>query len=157
QRRTTLTRCVQARISYGVLSHIGIFGAGCPPNDETIQFGLKYAFWNPWVNKIPEKWRRFMKRRNTNADFGGADRRDFLKLPMAAGLVGALATPRMARGAPKIDEHDPANTKIATMVNARASDDQFLFLKQIGIRWVHVQFPIDANFDLVKTTQDRLA
>src|SRR5262249_50773921 len=72
------------------------------------------------------------------------------------GVAGALA-PRMARGAPKIDEFDPANTKIATMVNAHSGDDQFLFLKQIGIRWVHVQFPMDANFDLVKTTQDRLA
>src|SRR5258707_13653028 len=85
------------------------------------------------------------------------NRRDFLKLPLAAGAAGALAGLRIARGAPKIDEYDPANTKIATMVNARAGDDQFLFFKQIGIRWVHVQFPLDANFDLVKATQDPLA
>jgi D-mannonate dehydratase len=62
-----------------------------------------------------------------------------------------------APGATKIDEDDPSNTKIATMVNARASDDQFLFLQQIGVRWVHVQFPLDTNFELIESTQKRLA
>jgi mannonate dehydratase len=79
-------------------------------------------------------------------------RRDFLKLPLAAG-AGAMFAP----GATKIDEDDLSNTKIATMVNARASDDQFLFLKQIGVRWVHVQFPLDTNFELIESTQKRLA
>jgi len=99
-----------------------------------------------------------MKLKKSNQSFfKGPGRRDFLKAPLAAGLAGALAGPRIARGAPKIDEHDPANTKIATMVNARAGDDQFLFLKQIGIRWVHVQFPLDANFPQRQPTQARLA
>ena len=89
----------------------------------------------------------------------GPARRDLLKLPLAAGLAGTFAAaPRALRAAaPKIDEYDPNNTKIATMVNARASDDQFLFLQQIGVRWVHVQFPLDTNFDLIKNTQERLA
>src|SRR5215472_1818176 len=85
-------------------------------------------------------------------------RRDFLKLPLAAAAAQAVSTgPFVASAATRLDEYDPNNTKIATMVNARADDDHFLFLKQIGVQWVHVQFPIDANFDLVKTTQDRLA
>jgi mannonate dehydratase len=89
----------------------------------------------------------------------GPARRDLLKLPLAAGLAGTFAAAvRVTRAAaPKIDEYDPNNTKIATMVNARANDDQFLFLQQIGVRWVHVQFPLDTNFDLIKDTQERLA
>jgi hypothetical protein len=79
--------------------------------------------------------------------------------PLAAGLAGTFAAAvRVTRAAtPKIDEYDPNNTKIATMVNARANDDQFLFLQQIGVRWVHVQFPLDTSFDLIKNTQERLA
>ena len=82
----------------------------------------------------------------------GPLRRSFLKLPLALGAGGILAA-----AAPAIDEYDPSNTKIATMVNARATDDQFLFLQQIGVRWVHVQFPLDTNFDLIQDTQKRLA
>ncbi len=82
----------------------------------------------------------------------GPLRRSFLKLPLALGAGGMLAA-----AAPAIDEYDPSNTKIATMVNARATDDQFLFLQQIGVRWVHVQFPLDTNFDLLQDTQKRLA
>src|ERR1041384_4537927 len=81
-------------------------------------------------------------------------RRDFLKLPLAACAAGLQPA---SAATPKIDEHDPANLKIATMVNARANEDQFLFLQQIGVRWVHVQFPLDTNFDLIETTQKRLA
>src|SRR5580704_5664817 len=84
-------------------------------------------------------------------------RRDFLKLPLAAAAAQAISLPPVATAATRIDEHDPSNTKIATMVNARADDNHFLFLKQIGVQWVHVQFPIDANFEMVKSTQDRLA
>jgi mannonate dehydratase len=82
-------------------------------------------------------------------------RRDFLKLPLAAGAAAMYAP--YAPAATRMDEDDPSNTKIATMVNARANDDQFLFLQQIGVRWVHVQFPLDTNFELIETTQKRLA
>ena len=85
--------------------------------------------------------------------FANTRRRDFLNLPAAAQII--TTTP--SKAAARLDEHDPSNTKIATMVSPRQSDDHFLFLKQIGIQWVHVQFPIDANFDLVENTQDRLA
>ncbi len=83
---------------------------------------------------------------------GGQRRRDFL---LAAGAAGSFSRARAA--APVKDEHDPDNTKIATMVNVRSlTDDQLLFLKQIGLRWVHAQFPDDANYELVKSTQERL-
>jgi mannonate dehydratase len=84
-----------------------------------------------------------------------ARRRDFLKLPLAAGAISAA--PFAASAATRIDEYDSNNTKIATMVNANASDDHFLFLKQIGVRWAHVQFPIEAKFEVIKSTQERLA
>ena len=84
-------------------------------------------------------------------------RRNFLKLPLAAAAAQTIATaPFAASAATRLDEYDPNNTKIATMVNARADDNHFLFLKQIGVQWVHVQFPIETNFDLIKDTQDRL-
>ena len=101
-----------------------------------------------------------MKLRGSNESRGsaGPGRRDLLKLPLAAAAAQAISTaPFVARAAARMDEYDPNNTKIATLVNAGANDDQFLFLKQIGVRWVHVQFPLDADFDLVKNTQDRLA
>ena len=85
-------------------------------------------------------------------------RRNFLKLPLAAAAAQTISIAPFAAGAAsRLDEYDPNNTKIATMVNARADDDHFLFLKQIGVQWVHVQFPLDTNFDLIKNTQDRLA
>src|SRR5690349_12254499 len=85
-------------------------------------------------------------------------RRHFLKIPVAAAAAQSISTGSFgATASARVDEYDPANTKIATMVSARASDDHFLFLKQIGVRWVHVQFPIETNFELIKNTQDRLA
>jgi mannonate dehydratase len=72
-----------------------------------------------------------------------------LKLPLAAGGY-AIAAPRK-------DEFAPDNTKIATMVSVRASDDELLFLKQIGLRWVHAEFGNDAPYDVIKGFQDRLA
>ena len=86
-------------------------------------------------------------------------RRDFLKFPLAAGVAAAsTAMPRAASAAtPKIDEYDPTNTKIATAVSPSAGDDQFLFLQQIGLRWVQVAFGQNASFDYMKSTQDRLA
>src|SRR5664280_2921083 len=83
-------------------------------------------------------------------------RRDIFKLPLAAGAVAAL--PRYASAAKaKIDEYDPSNTKIATDVSPNATDDQFLFLQQIGLRWVQVAFGANATYDSMKSTQDRLA
>src|SRR5215475_12847349 len=77
------------------------------------------------------------------------DRRELLKLPLAAGMAAA---------APRIGEYDPDNTKIATMVSfPKVTDDHLLFLQQIGLRWVHAEFGNDAPYDAIKTAQERLA
>ncbi|MGH9721044.1 MAG: mannonate dehydratase [Bryobacteraceae bacterium] len=81
----------------------------------------------------------------------GFQRRDFLKLPAAAGGAAWAASPRM-------EEHHPDNIKIATVINMRqATDDMLLFLKQIGLRWVHFDFGDSAPFETIKGTQERLA
>jgi len=78
-------------------------------------------------------------------------RRDFLKLPLAGAAARALPASRK-------DEHDPDNTKIATQISATsATDDDLLFLKQIGLRWVHAGFGRDATFEVMKSGQERLA
>jgi len=77
-------------------------------------------------------------------------RRDFLRLPLAAGAAALAAAPRK-------NEHDPDNTKIATVVNiGSATDDLLLFLKQIGLRWIHADFGNDAPYEFIKSTQERL-
>ncbi len=83
--------------------------------------------------------------------FGVTARRDFLKLPVAAGAAGALA------GAPRKGEFDQDNIKIATALNVpSATDDELLFLKQIGLRWVHAQFGNSAPYEMIRSTQERL-
>src|SRR5258706_11542278 len=81
-------------------------------------------------------------------------RRDFLKLPLAAVFAGALRT--ASAGPAKIDEYDPSNTKIATLISPTVNDDQLLFLKQIGLRWVQVSFGQNAPYEFIKSTQERL-
>jgi len=99
-----------------------------------------------------------MKKKLATVKGASAGRRDFLKLPLTAAAAQAITTaPFAAKGATRMSEYDPDNTKIATMVNADANDDQFLFLQQIGVRWAHVQFPMNADFVMIKDTQDRLA
>jgi mannonate dehydratase len=86
-------------------------------------------------------------------------RREFLKLPLAAGVAGSLAAvPRAAvAAAPKIDEYDPSNTKISTVISPNAPDEQLLFLQQIGVRWLQVAFGANAPYEYIKSTQERLA
>lgn len=74
-------------------------------------------------------------------------RRDLLKFPFAAAALSA---------APQKNEHDPNNLKIATLIDARkTSDEDLLFLKQIGLRWLHVSFGNDAPYEFIKSTQER--
>lgn len=76
-------------------------------------------------------------------------RRDILKLAAAAWA----AAPARA-----IDEDDAANVKIAHRLSARISDDDLLFLKQIGLKWARVEFgdgPV--SFDFLRQTQERYA
>ena len=81
------------------------------------------------------------------------DRRDFLHFPLAAAAVLNAAPPAGK------DEYAEDNTKIATMIDVRkATDDDLLFLKQIGLRWVHASFGNEAtSHEFIKSTQERLA
>jgi mannonate dehydratase len=55
------------------------------------------------------------------------------------------------------DEYDAENLKIAVKIDVHAaSDDELLFLKQIGLRWVHAEFGEDASYEFIRSTQDRL-
>ena len=76
-------------------------------------------------------------------------RRNLLKLGLAA-----AASPLFA-----IDEHEPSNTKIAHRLVAKSiTDDDLLFLKQIGMRWARVEFgPEEGSFDHIRTIQQRFA
>src|SRR5438094_6201395 len=70
----------------------------------------------------------------------------------------AAAAPRIALPqAKRLDEYDPANTKIAHRVSSRITDDDLLFLKQIGMRWARVEFGETAPFETLRATQERFA
>src|SRR5262245_35811653 len=77
----------------------------------------------------------------------GKSRRGFLKASLTAGALGALQeVPARAAPAaaiqprkPVIDEHDPKNIKLAHRVPSTASDEELLFLQQIGLRWARVE------------------
>lgn len=79
-----------------------------------------------------------------------ARRRDFLKFPLAA---AASAAPLAAAA---ISEHNPANAKLVRRLPADLNDDDMLFLKQVGLRWVRINFRSEgADYDLVARTQQR--
>lgn len=85
-------------------------------------------------------------------------RRDLLKLPLATGAA-ALASQLVTRGSasPTI-EHGPDETKLAVKVDFHsATDDELLFYKQIGLHWVHMEFGEEAPYELIRSTQERLA
>ncbi len=65
----------------------------------------------------------------------------------------------LGAAAPKrLDEFDASNTKIAHRVSSKISDDDLLFLKQIGLRWARVEFGEgDTPRDMIRTTQARFA
>src|SRR5213596_3102849 len=83
-------------------------------------------------------------------------RREFFKLPMVLGATALFE--RAGTGAERraIDEYDPANIKLAHRVPARISDDDLLFLKQIGMRWARVELGDEsAPLDLLRGIQQR--
>jgi mannonate dehydratase len=85
-------------------------------------------------------------------------RRDFLKIPLATGA--AALVPKQARAAAvgsHKNEYDPDNPKFAVKIDVHsASDDEMLFLKQIGLQWVHAEFGDDAPYEFIRSTQERL-
>src|SRR5580658_7971183 len=83
-------------------------------------------------------------------------RRDVLRVPAMAAAYGLL--PQSAMAAAPMDEADPEGTKIAIKLTVRhTSDEELLFLKQIGLRWLHADFGEEASYDFIKATQDCFA
>jgi mannonate dehydratase len=94
------------------------------------------------------------------------NRRRFLKLPLAAGAVGGLAYLGYIRSAgtreapagrkPPMDESDARNIKLAHRVSSNLSDDEILFLQQIGLRWMRVEFQAaESDLDRMRKVQQR--
>ena len=97
-------------------------------------------------------------------------RRGFAKLALGAGVGGGLALaaysryqvlPRTvaeataAKPAP-IDEHDEKNIKLAHRVSSGIADDDILFLKQLGLRWMRVELrPEEAQLEALAKVQKR--
>ncbi len=76
-------------------------------------------------------------------------RRTLLKLPLAA--VAAGAAPRV-----QVAEHDASNIKLSHRIPVRATDDDLLFLKQLGLRWARIDFGSDpVSFEFLRQTKER--
>ncbi len=57
-----------------------------------------------------------------------------------------------------MDEYDPANIKLAHRTPWNASDGDLLFLKQIGLRWVRLEYGSqDPRVDALRKVQQRFA
>ena len=85
-------------------------------------------------------------------------RRDLLGLPLAAAALSPQSHAQSTSKTRKvIDEFDPANIKLAHRVSIRASDDDLLFLKQIGLRYIRAEIPFDAKLDELAPARDRFA
>jgi len=83
-------------------------------------------------------------------------RRDFFKIPLATSAAALVAAQGQA-AAPDKNEDGPDNLKLAVKIDAHAaSDEEMLFLKQIGLRWVHAEFGNDAPYEFIKNSQERL-
>jgi mannonate dehydratase len=88
------------------------------------------------------------------------NRRGILKLPLALGAAALPHRVASAAGTDKaqIDEYAPGNIKLARRVPDNLSDDDMLFLKQVGLRWVRVNFaPERSSFEQLRGTQQRFA
>src|SRR5262245_24797080 len=90
-------------------------------------------------------------------------RRAFLKSALGlasmaiwSGRASMIASQRSKK---VIEEDDPANTKLAHRLNAREiTDDDLLFLKQIGMRWARLEFSSGpTSFEYLRSTQQRFA
>jgi mannonate dehydratase len=81
-------------------------------------------------------------------------RRDLLKLPVmaaACGLLPGSAVAHAAKPTGPLDEADPEGTKIAIKLTVQhTSDEELLFLKQIGLRWLHADFGDAASYDFIR-------
>ena len=98
--------------------------------------------------------------RNLSSGAAAARRRDILKLPLAGGAAALLGgSPAAAEQRPRkiIGEFDAANIKLAHRTSIRATDDDLLFLKQIGLHYVRAEVPVDATLEELASAHDRFA
>jgi mannonate dehydratase len=96
-------------------------------------------------------------------------RREFLKASLGAGAAGVFVNAPSGKGSnvrPQgpdasriIDEYDPSNIKIERELNPKSmTDDDLLFLKQIGVRWARFQFGAeDVPIEFIRGAQERCA
>lgn len=102
-----------------------------------------------------------MNRQNNSTPPAAARRRDFFKLPLASGAAALLGNSPVAAAAERrkaIDEFDPANIKLASRVSIRVTDDDLMFLKQIGLRYIRAEIPSgDAVFKELAPARERFA
>jgi mannonate dehydratase len=82
-------------------------------------------------------------------------RRQFLGSALAATAAPLLAQQRTS----KIEESDPRNTKLCHRLDAKSiTDDDLLFLQQIGLPWVRLEFGEgDITLDTLHAQQRRFA
>ena len=86
-------------------------------------------------------------------------RRDILKLPLIAAAYGLVPSSALALSlAPAPGADDAEGTKIAIKLTVEhTTDEELLFLKQIGLRWLHADFGNAASYDLIRSTRERFA
>src|SRR5688572_14959628 len=75
-------------------------------------------------------------------------------------LLAAAALPVANPAAQRkpVDEYAASNMKIAHRVSPKITDEDLLFMKQIGLRWARVEFGDgDVSFEAIRATQERFA
>jgi mannonate dehydratase len=78
-------------------------------------------------------------------------RRRFLRIPLWAAASRLAAAP--------VEEDDPENVKVCHRLNAKSvTDDDLQFLRQIGLRWVRLEYDTgDVRIDDLRAAQRRFA
>lgn len=97
-------------------------------------------------------------------------RRDFIKLnslggvgaALGLGMLNSCSTAKNMTGGnaalQSIREYDPANLKLCHRLKPTASEDDMLFLKQIGVRFVRVEFnATQGSLEHIREMQAKLA
>jgi mannonate dehydratase len=114
-----------------------------------------------WQDNGESFLRRIEMGENINQNI--QNRRDFCRSPLtigaaALGMGMTVGNNTMDGGGGKaIDEQDPRNIKLARRLSANISDQDLLFLKQIGLRWARVNFSENEDYEFMRATQKRFA
>lgn len=94
-------------------------------------------------------------------------RREFIKINslgavstvLSTGLLSGCISNKITKSSrKKIDEYDPANLKVCHRYKASWVEEEMLFLKQIGVKWVRVEFAAtEGSYDQMLAIQQKLA